>query len=96
MIKREFVKLYADMNEIEEEEALVEVEEFLDTMKDMLKEHSKVSFRNFGVFQVKETKEKKVHQSWKDENEEKIIETKPRKYVKFKVSKNIEDTLYEK
>lgn len=93
MIKKEFVKLYAEMNEIDEKEALTEVEEFLETMKDAFKKYPKVVFRNFGVFEVRETKERIVCHSWKN-NE--IIHVKPRKYIKFRVSKNIEDMLFDK
>lgn len=96
MIKKDFLKLYVELTGMRENEALDEIDEFLETMKDAFKKYPKITFRNFGVFEVKETKERKVYHSWKEENDKKIIKTKPRKYVKFRVSKNIENMLYEK
>ena len=90
MIKKEFKKFYAEQNNLNEEEASKEVELFLETMKEMFSNYPKVVFRNFGTFEVKETKERKIVDP-RGNNE--IIHAKPRKYIKFKTSKNLEDKL---
>lgn len=94
MRKKEFIKLYAEMYGIKDlKMAQAEVEEFIDTMKDVFKEYPKVVFRGFGTFEAKETKARKIVDP---RNQKDIIHSKPRKYIKFKVSKNIEENLYEK
>lgn len=91
MIKKEFKKFYAEFNNIDDiEKASEEVEVFLETMKAALSSSSKVVFRNFGTFEVRETKERKVLDP-RGNNE--VIHTKPRKYVKFIQSINLENKL---
>ena len=90
MIKKEFKKFYAEQNNLSEEDASKEVELFLETMKEMFANYPKIVFRNFGTFEVKETKERKIVDP-RGNNE--IIHAKPRKYIKFKTSKNLEDKL---
>ncbi len=91
MIKKEFVKLYATHNMITDlKKARDEVENFLDTLKLALADNKQVIFRNFGSFEVRTTKARNVVDP-KNSNE--IIKAKPRKYVKFKVSKKIENDL---
>ena len=90
MIKKEFKKFYAKQNNLDEEEASKEVEAFLETMKEAFSNYPKIVFRNFGTFEVKETKERKIVDP-RGTNE--IINAKPRKYVKFKISKNLEEKL---
>lgn len=94
MIKKEFVNLYSKINEIENvEEALKNVDEFLDTMREIFKKDSEIVFWRFGRFQVKETVGRKITDPKGSGN---IIESKPRKYVKFKASKHLEKILYDK
>ena len=91
MIKKEFKKFYAEFNSIDDmEKASEEVEIFLETMKAALSSSSKVVFRSFGTFEVRETKERKVLDP-RGNNE--VIYTKPRKYVKFIQSINLENKL---
>ena len=44
----------------------------------------------FGSFEVKETKEREIVDP---KNSNNIIHAKPKKYIKFKVSKSLEDNL---
>ena len=46
---------------------------------------------NFGTFEVKETKERDIVDPKDSTN---IIHAEPRKYVKFKISKSLEENLY--
>ena len=91
MIKKEFIKLYANHNNIDDLKlAKDDVEKFLDTLKLALKEDSQVIFRNFGSFEVRKTKARNVVDPKDSTN---IIKAVPRKYIKFKVSKKIEEDL---
>lgn len=92
MIRKDFVKLYEEIHEINEDEAVKDVEAFLNMMEEGFKKYSKITIRNLGVFQVRETKEKKICDP-RGNNE--VIISKPRKYIKFKVSKNLEKFLYD-
>ena len=58
--KKEFKKFYSELNKIENEKASQEVEEFLETMKQALSVYPKIVFRNFGTFEIKETKTRRV------------------------------------
>ena len=90
MTKKEFKKFYAQQNNLSDEQASEEVELFLETMKEVFSKYPKVVFRNFGTFEVKETKERKIVDPKDSSN---IIYAKPRKYIKFKTSKNLEEKL---
>ena len=93
MIKKEFKKFYAEYNKMNEDEASQEVEDFLEMMKQAFSKYPKIVFRDFGTFEVKETKVRKITDS--RGNSEPII-SKPRKYVKFKASKNLEERMKKK
>ena len=93
MKKKEFKKLYGELNKIEKERASEEVEIFLETMKQAFSKYPKIVFRDFGTFEVKETKVRKITDP--RGNSEPII-SKPRKYVKFKASKNLEERMKKK
>ena len=93
MKKKEFKKLYEDLNKTEKERASEEVEIFLETMKQAFSKYPKIVFRNFGTFEVKETKSREV---FDPRGSGKIIITKPRKFVKLKISKNLKEKLSEK
>lgn len=94
MIKKDFIQLYSEINGVTDiKEVSQDVDEFLDTMREALKKHPKVVFWNFGIFEVRETAKRKIVDPRGNNN---IINSKPRKYVKFRVSKNIENMLYDK
>ena len=93
MVKKEFKKFYSEYNNMSEEEASQEVEEFLEMMKQAFSLYPKVVFRDFGTFEVKETKERKIVDP-RGNNE--LIHSKPRKYIKFKASKNLEERMNNK
>lgn len=90
MRKKDFVKFYADMYEIDVKDASKDIEEFLETMKTVFSEDSKVVFKNFGIFEVRKTKARYIVDP---RNQIDIIHSKPRKYVKFRTSKNMEKLL---
>ena len=90
MRKKEFKKFYSELNKMENEKASQEVEEFLETMKQALSIYPKIVFRNFGTFEVRETKAREV---FDPRGSGKVIQTKPRKFVKLKISKNLEEKL---
>lgn len=92
MRKKEFIKFYADMYNMNIKNASEDVEEFLETMKTAFSQYPKVVFRNFGIFEVRETKARSIVDP---RNQKDIIHSKPRKYVKFKTSKNMEKFLSE-
>ena len=93
MRKKEFKKFYSELNKIENEKASQEVEEFLETMKQALSVYPKIVFRNFGTFEIKETKTRRVLDP---RGSGEFIQARPRKFVKFKMSKNLEDKLNNK
>ena len=90
MTKKEFKKFYAQQNKLKEEQASEEVELFLETMKEVFSKYPKVVFRNFGTFEVRETKERQIADP---RGTGETIHAKPRKYIKFKASKNLEEKL---
>ncbi len=92
MLKGDFIKLYSEKNKIKEKIAEKEVERFLKTLETALFENQVINFRKFGSFEVRQTKERMVVDP-KNQKEKIFIHAKPRKYVKFKVSKKLEDRL---
>lgn len=93
MIKKEFIEFYAKENGIQDLKiAKEEVEKFLETLKAAFTNEKEIIFRGFGSFEVRKTKERKIVDP-KDSS--KTIHAKPRKYIKFKVSKKIEEELAE-
>ena len=91
MIKKDFIKIYMEQNLIEDEKvAKEEIERFLKTFKYALTVDNELIFRNVGSFEVKQTKAREVVDLQDYSNK---IQTKPRKYVKFKISENFSDKL---
>ncbi|NME35053.1 MULTISPECIES: HU family DNA-binding protein [Fusobacterium] len=90
MIKKDFIKLYCTKNNIDEKQGQKDIENFIDTLKYALTIDKNIIFRNFGSFEVKKTKERVVVNP---QNINKKIDVKSRKYVKFKISKTLEDKL---
>ena len=90
--KQDLIMFYSEINRIKDfDEAERKIDRFINTLSESLKFNNKIAFKNFGIFEVKETKERDVVDP-KDSNN--IIHAKPRKYVKFKVSKNLEENLF--
>ena len=93
MRKKEFVKFYAEYNKIEDfSQASEEVNNFIEMMKEALTLYPKIVFRGFGTFEVRETRKRMIVDP---RGNGEIIRTKPRKYVKFKQSINLEANLKE-
>ena len=61
-----------------------------DKIKAMSPENERIVFRGFGSFEVRETTERLIVDPKDSSN---IIHAKPRKYIKFKISKNLQDSL---
>ena len=89
MRKKEFVEFYAECNKIEDFSQASE-EGFIEMMKEALTLYPKIVFRGFGSFEVRETTERLIVDPKDSSN---IIHAKPRKYIKFKISKNLQDSL---
>lgn len=89
--KQDLIIFYSELNKIKDfDEAENKIDRFINTLSEALKFNDKIAFMNFGTFEVKETKERDIVDP-KDSNN--IIHAKPRKYVKFKVSKGLEENL---
>ena len=72
------------------DEAEKKIDRFINTLEKTFLFTDKIIFRNFGTFEIKETKERKIVNP---KNSSNIIHAKPKKYVKFKVSRLLEDNL---
>lgn len=86
MNKTTFAKLYQEINneKITLNDAVKEVEYFLETLEKAIQIDSKVKFIKKGVFEVKKYKSKIISNPQTRE----LMCTKPRKELKFKLSKN--------
>lgn len=91
MVKKDFIKLYAEKYNINEETAKENVENVFDLIKFVLSENEYLKIKNFGVFEMRETKERNIVDP-KDGS--KLIHAKPRKYIKFRGSRNIEKDIF--
>lgn len=90
--KKDLIIFYSEFNKIKDfDEAENKIDRFINTLEAALLQNDKIIFRNFGSFEIKETKERDIVDP-KDSNN--IIHAKPRKYIKFKVSKNLENNLF--
>ena len=89
--KFDLVTFYSKFNKIKDfEESEEKIDRFLETLEKALKIDNKVMFKMFGSFELKETKEREIVDPKDSSN---IIHAKPKKYIKFKVSKSLEDNL---
>lgn len=89
--KQDLVMFYSELNKIKDFDLAEEkLDRFINTLKAALKENERIVFRGFGVFEVKETTERMIVDPKDSAN---IIHAKPRKYIKFKISKNLQDSL---
>ncbi len=93
MVKKDFINLYAEKYKIAPEQAFEAVENVFELLKDVFSQEETLKIKNFGIFEIRETKERKVVDP-KDGT--KIIHAKPRKYIKFKGSKTLEKELFYK
>lgn len=89
--KQELVSFYAERNKIENSKKAEEkIDRFIGVLKTALSKNENVIFRKFGSFEVRKTTERYIVDP-KDSNN--IIHAKPRKYVKFKISRTLEEDL---
>ena len=91
MVKKDFIKLYACKYNVNENIAQENIENVFELIKFSLCKDKCLKIKNFGVFEIRETKERNIVDP-KDNN--KLIHAKPRKYIKFRGSKNIERELF--
>lgn len=89
--KQDLVMFYSEFNKIKDLDLAEEkIDRFIYALKIALKENEKIVFRGFGSFEVRETTERLIVDPKDSSN---IIHAKPRKYIKFKISKNLQDSL---
>lgn len=89
--KQDLVMFYSEYNKVKDLDLAEEkIDGFINALKAALKENDKIAFRGFGSFEVRETTERMIVDPKDSSN---IIHAKPRKYIKFKVSKNLQDSL---
>lgn len=91
MLKKDFINLYAKKYKVSSEQAFEAVDNILELLKDVFSQEETLKINNFGVFEIRETKERKVVDP---KDGAKIIHAKPRKYIKFKGSKTLEKELF--
>ena len=90
MVKKEFAELWMkNANLTSFEEAKRQVETFIETMKEALEKEETLIFRGLGTFERRETKRREGRNPRTGE----AIKMTPKKYIKFKVGKDLEDRL---
>lgn len=90
MKKREFAELFMkNANLRSKEEAKRQVELFVETMKEALEKEEVLVFRGLGTFERRETK----RQEGRNPRTGESIKITPKKYIKFKVGKDLEDRI---
>ncbi|MDP0488751.1 MAG: HU family DNA-binding protein [Fusobacterium sp. JB021] len=93
MKKKEFAELFMVKAELKsKEEAKRQVELFIETMKDALEADEVLIFRGLGTFERRTTKRKEGRNPRTGES----IKITPKKYIKFRVGKDLEDRLNSK
>ena len=88
--KKEIIKFYAERNGIENICAEEKIDKFISVLKKALSENEKITFKKFGIFEVRETKVRKI---FDPRNQTDIIHSKPRKYMKFRTSRKMEEVI---
>ena len=89
--KQDLVMFYSEFNRIKDFDLAEEkLDRFINTLKAALKENERIVFRGFGIFEMKETTERMIVDPKDSAN---IIHAKPRKYIKFKINKNLQNSL---
>ncbi len=90
MVKKEFAELFMEKADLRSlEEAKRQVELFVETMKEALEKDEILIFRGLGTFERRETKRKEGRNPRTGEP----VQMTPKKYIKFKVGKDLEDRL---
>ena len=85
MIKVDIVKRVAEVLKIKDKEALTVVDSIIDSMKEIIQTHGRLEIRDFGVFQVRERKQR-IGRNPRNKKEYPIP---PRKVVTFKLGKEL-------
>lgn len=87
MVKKEFVELYMQYKKKHiYTEAKSEVEDFIEVLKLALERSDNLILRDFGTFEIKETKRKTAFNPRTGEE----VKCTPKKYIKFYVGKELE------
>ena len=89
MTKADIVELIAEKTGFTAKDVKVVVEEFLDEIKDCLREDSHLEIRGFGTFKVKNHKARKARNP--KTNEEVFVPSKKKAF--FKVSRELTNAL---
>ena len=87
MIKADIVKSVGEALNMKDKEALVVVDAIVESMKEVIIRDKRLEVRDFGVFQVKERKER-IGRNPKNKKEYPIP---PRKVVTFKSGKEVKN-----
>lgn len=90
MVKKEFAELWMKKaNLTSMEEAKRQVELFIETLKEALEKEEVLIFRGLGTFERRETKRREGRNPKTGEP----VQMTPKKYIKFKVGRDLEDRL---
>ena len=90
MKKKEFAELFKERANLRsQEEAKRQVELFIETLKEALTNEEVLIFRGLGTFEKRTTKRKEGRNPRTGET----IKMTPKKYIKFKVGKDLEDRI---
>ena len=90
MVKKEFAELLMEKADLRSlEEAKRQTELFIETMKEALTQDDILIFRGLGTFERRETKRREGRNPRTGEP----VQMTPKKYIKFKVGKDLEDRL---
>ena len=87
MIKIDIVKRIAEQLSLKDKDALRIVDSIIEAMKEVICEYDRLEVRDFGVFQVKERKER-IGRNPRNKAEYPIP---PRRVVTFKLGKELKD-----
>lgn len=87
MVKKELVEIYMKYKHINVyTEAKKEVEDFIEIMKIALERDDVLILRDFGTFEIRETKRKSAFNPRTGE----AVDCTPKKFIKFRVGKELE------
>lgn len=90
MVKKDFIRLYAETYGTDEATARQIIENVFGLVLTAVEKEKILKINNFGTFEVRETKERKIVDPRGSGN---LIHAKPRKYIKFRGSRATEKTL---
>lgn len=90
MVKKELIELYMKYKGMHiYTTAKQEIEDFIEVLKIALEHDDNLILRDFGTFETKETKRKTAFNPRTGE----VVPCTPKKYVKFKIGKDLEERL---